>query len=69
MHANGARRITAVKVIAPPQGLTPSTELVARVSPVKFMRGRDWLLDVTFDGGVHGKIRDLRPTLPLRIHY
>jgi hypothetical protein len=69
VHANGARRITAVKVLAPERGLTAATQLVARYSPVTFARAEDWLVEVTFDGGKKGTTQDLRPELPLVVHF
>jgi hypothetical protein len=69
VHANGAQVITSVKVTLPDRGATPATERVAKHSPVTFVRGRDWLLEVTFDRGRKGMTRDLRPELPLLCHF
>ena len=67
-HANGSRRLTRVRVLAPPRGLTPTARLAARYSPVAFASAADWLLDVTFDGGTKRVTRDLRPALPMIVH-
>ena len=69
IHANGARVITAVKVSVPDRGLTPAIELVAKHSPVEFVHGSDWLLEITFDSGRRGIARDLRPELPVVCHF
>ena len=68
-HPNGARRLTAVKVITPPDGLPPAGAYVDAHSDVRLTAGQGWLLDLTFDEGVQGKTRDLRPQLPLIIRY
>ena len=68
-HANRAAAITGVKMFAPAAALSPATEVVARNSPVVFVRSSEWLLDVTFDRGYRGVTRDLRPELPLVCHF
>jgi hypothetical protein len=68
-HPNGAKRITAVRVLVPKRALTPATEQVARYSPVTFAAASDWLLDVTFDNGTKHATKDLRPDLPMVVHY
>lgn len=65
LHPNGARTITAVKLMLPGGVSAPATQIVAQHSPVEFARGEGWLLEVTFDGGRKGTSRDLRPVLPL----
>lgn len=69
LHPNHALAITAVRVTAPGGGLTPATECAADWSPVEFLRGPAWLLEVTFDHGRRGMTRDLRPDLPLLCHF
>jgi hypothetical protein len=68
-HANGAQRFTSVKVIAPGSGLTAGTQLIGATGVVTFERGPEWILDVTLDGGSQHQTRDLRPTLPVILHY
>jgi hypothetical protein len=36
---------------------------------VKFDIGSQWLLDVTLDDGAQGVTKDLRPDLPMVLHY
>jgi hypothetical protein len=70
LHPNGARRITAMRVIAPnADRLPPAAKYVAGLGLVKFDIGRQWLLDVTLDNGKQGVTRDLQPGLPLVVHY
>jgi hypothetical protein len=67
-HANGARTITAVRVLVPERALVNAQAPVAAQCPVVFARGAGWLLEVTFDGGRRGRTLDLRPDLPLLCH-
>jgi len=69
VHPNGARRISGVKVSCPPRARTPATRLASRYSPVAFSSAAQWLLEVTFDGGARGMTRDLRPDLPIVVHF
>jgi len=70
-HANGTHRITAVRVIAPDakgiEGL-PRDDL-HRLGICDFKVGEQWQVELTLDGGLAKKERDLRPGLPLVIHY
>jgi hypothetical protein len=70
LHPNGARRLTAMRVVAPnADRLPPAAAYVAGLALVKFDIGRQWLLDVTLDNGKQGVTKDLQPDLPLVIHY
>jgi len=69
LHPNGARTITAVKVTVPESGFSSGAEVAGRNSPVEFVRGAGWLLEVTFDRGRQHATKDLRPDLPLVCHF
>jgi hypothetical protein len=70
LHPNGARRLTAMRVVAPnADRLPPAAAYVAGLALVKFDIGGQWLLDVTLDNGKQGVTKDLQPDLPLVIHY
>ena len=70
LHPNGARRLTGLRVVSPgADGLPPAASYIARHGLVKFDVGSQWLLDVTLDRGVQHVTRDLRPDLPMVIHY
>jgi len=70
LHPNGARRLTGLRVIAPDaDGLPPAASYIAGHGLVTFDVGRQWLLDVTLDQGAQGMTRDLRPDLPMVVHY
>jgi hypothetical protein len=65
VHANGARAITAVTVFVPDRALTPEVERATPYAPVVFRRGPEWRIELTFDQGRRGVMRDLRPELPV----
>ena len=72
LHPNGARRLTALRVIAPTPTdgrLPPAAAYVAAQGLVSFDGGAEWLLEVTLDEARQGVTRDLRPALPMVIHY
>ena len=70
LHPNGARRLTGMRVVAPSaDGLPPAASYLAGQGLVKFDIGGQWLLDVTLDNGTQGVTKDLRPDLPMVIHY
>ena len=72
LHPNGARRLTGMRVVAPAptsDRLPPAAAYVAEHGLMTFTSGAEWLLEVTLDEGRQGVTRDLRPTLPMVIHY
>lgn len=70
LHPNGARRLTGLRVTAPAADrLPPAASYLAGHGLMTFEVGKEWLLDVTLDRGARRVTRDLRPTLPLIIHY
>jgi hypothetical protein len=70
LHPNGARRLTGVRVVAPSaDGLPPAASYIARQGLMKFDVGREWLLEVTLDNGKQRVNKDLRPDLPMVVHY
>lgn len=70
LHPNGTRRMTALRVEAPDQhAYPPAVKYLADHNLMHFAVGTAWVLDLTLDHGTRGVARDLRPTLPLVIHY
>ena len=70
LHPNGARRLTALRVVAPSADrLPPAASYLAGHGLVTFDTGSRWLLDVTLDNGKQGVTKDLEPELPVVIHY
>jgi hypothetical protein len=69
-HPNGARRLTGLRVVAPSAaGLPPAASYLSGLGQVKFDVGNQWLLEVTLDEGKKGVTKDLRPDLPMVVHY
>ncbi|MBS0335065.1 MAG: VOC family protein [Proteobacteria bacterium] len=69
-HPNGARRLTALRVIAPAaSALPPAAEYIRTVGAAGLDEGRTWMMEVTLDHAAQRKTADLRPDLPLMIHY
>ena len=70
LHPNGSRRLTGLKVVAPGAGgLPPAAAYLSQYKLMKFETGSSWLLDMTLDNGAQGISKDLRPDLPLVVHY
>jgi len=70
LHPNGARRLTALRVVAPSaDSFPPAASYTARLGLVKFDVGKRWLLEVTLDKGKQRKTKNLEPDLPMVIHY
>ena len=44
-------------------------QLLAHLGLAKVERGKEWLVEITLDGGRKGQVRDLRPDLPLVLRY
>jgi hypothetical protein len=71
MHANGTKRVTALRVTV------PSAEEIAglpvadldKLGIVTLAVGDRWALELTLDGRAQNKERDFRPELPLVVRY
>ena len=69
-HPNGARRLTAVRVVAPnAESLPPSAAYIASHGLMRFDVGDRWLLELTLDNGKQRVTKNFQPDLPLVIHY
>lgn len=65
-HPLGVRRVTGVRVLAPSAAAIPSVaKELDRLGAARFEVGDSWVLELTFDGGMKGRVLDLRPQLPL----
>jgi hypothetical protein len=69
-HPIGVDRITAIRIVRPKayQPNAPFTYL-EKSGVLKSEEGNEWAVDVTFDDGRKAQTKDLRPDLPLIIHY
>ncbi len=69
-HPSGARRLTALRLVEPPREDPENpTTILTRLGLAKVERGDAWLLELTFDKGAKGQVRDLRPDLPVVLRY
>lgn len=69
VHRIGVQQITRVRVITPDGARVQLLGWIDTLPGVKFVRGREHLVEVTFDGGQEGKHVDLRPRLPVILRY
>jgi hypothetical protein len=62
--------MTAIRIVRPRayQPIAPFTYL-EKAGVVKAEEGNEWAVDVTFDHGRKAQTKDLRPDVPLIIHY
>jgi hypothetical protein len=69
-HPIGVERVTAVQIIRPKgyQPVAAFTYLEA-AGIFKNSEGKEWAIEITFDRGRKAQTKDLRPDLPLIIHY
>ena len=70
LHPNGARRLTAFRVVAPnTESLPPSASYLSDLGLITFDVGKQWLLEVTLDNGRERLTKNFDPELPLVIRY
>jgi hypothetical protein len=69
-HPIGVERITDIQLIRPKeyQPVAAFTYL-EKAGIFKNAEGKEWAIEITFDGGRKAQTKDLRPDLPLIIHY
>ena len=69
-HPIGAERITAIQIVRPKEYQpAPAFTYLEKAGIFKSTEGGDWAIEVTFDGGRKGQQKDIRPDLPLILHY
>jgi len=69
-HSAGVERITEIRIIKPKRyEMIPAFTYLEKAGLVKAEEGREWAVDVTFDQRRKEQTKDLRPVLPLIIHY
>ena len=70
LHANGARRMTGVRMTAPTRAALPPAATFVNVSGAAELRvGSEWLMELELDHGTQNQELDLRPRLPLVIRF
>jgi len=69
-HPLGVQRITAVRLVSPSKYQpAPAVSYLEKLGVVTVQSGDEWMLEIVFDGGKQASSKDLRPDLPLVIHY
>jgi hypothetical protein len=70
VHALGLKRVTAVRLIAPP-AYKPidAVTWLGDHNVLQLDRGSEWAVELTFDGASRGLTKDFRPDLPLLIRF
>jgi hypothetical protein len=69
-HSNGVHRITGVRLLTPAAYQPISAlQFLETANVLSVATAAEWTVELTFDSGAQHKQRDLRPDLPLVIHY
>jgi len=69
-HGIGVQRITEIRLVRP-KGYqpVPAFAYLEKARILQSSEGNEWAVEITFDAGQKRQTRDLRPDLPLVIHY
>lgn len=69
-HPNKLQRITAIRLVSP-KTYKPVEAItyLEKAGVFELRPGQEWLLELTFDNGKKRETKDLRPDLPLIVHY
>jgi len=69
-HPIGVERITEIRLVRP-KGYqpVPAFTYLEKAEIFKISEGTKWAIEITFDAGRKSQTKDLRPDLPLIIHY
>jgi Glyoxalase-like domain len=69
-HEIGVQRITEIRLVRP-KGYQPVAAFayLEKARILQSSEGNEWAVEITFDGGQKSQTKDLRPDLPLVIHY
>jgi glyoxalase-like protein len=70
IHKLGVKRVTGVRLVNPADYKpVESLEYLRNAGLIGVTTGKEWTVELTFDGGKKGKSKDLRPKLPLIVKY
>ena len=69
-HEIGVQRITEIRLVRP-KGYQPVAAFayLEKAGIFQSSEGNEWAVEITFDHGRKSQTKDLRPDLPLVIHY
>jgi hypothetical protein len=69
-HPIGVERITDIQLIRPKEYQPVAAfAYLEKAGIFKSTEGKEWAIEITFDGGRKAQTKVLRPDLPLIIHY
>jgi hypothetical protein len=69
-HPIGVERVTDIRIVRPKEYQpVASFTYLEKAGIFKSSEGKEWAIEITFDGGRKVQTKDLRPDLPLIIHY
>jgi hypothetical protein len=69
-HPIGVERITEIRLVRPTEYQPIAAfAFLEKAAIFKSTEGKEWAIEITFDGGRKSQTKDLRPDLPLLIHY
>jgi hypothetical protein len=69
-HPIGVERVTKVQIIRPKEYQPVAAfAYLEKAGIFKSTDGKEWAVEITLDAGRKAQTRDLRPNLPLIIHY
>lgn len=68
-HRIGVRRVSNLRVTGPGASHGPPIAYLNGLGSATFQEGAAWLVELTFDQGAAGQVRDLRPALPLVLRW
>jgi hypothetical protein len=70
VHPLGVKRLTGVRLIAPPTyTAVEPLEYLEKAGVIGAKSGKEWAVELTFDGGRKRQTKDLRSQLPLVVKY
>ncbi len=69
MHPLGIRRLTGVRAVVYPSGVSEAARMLSEAGVVQIDNGSAPLLELCFDDRKRHESRDLRPALPLVLNY
>jgi hypothetical protein len=69
-HPIGVERLTEIRLVRPKEYQPcPAFSYLEKAALFKSSKGKEWAIEITFDGGRKAQTKDLRPDLPLILHY
>lgn len=68
-HAIGIETLTGLKITCTTKELSSTIKALKNVKNCQIVKGKEHLMEMTFDGNRQKKTADFRPQLPVVIHY